>query len=81
VPLDEFGAGARPLPSRDEGVKVRFALVLVRRDADLITAGRRVLPDVAPALAAIRRREPLVEVANPMLRVRSGLLRSSRHDG
>jgi hypothetical protein len=81
VPLDEFGSVALPLQSLDEVVNVLLEMVLVRLGADLIDARRRVLPDVAPARSELCRIEPLVEVAKPRLRVLSGLLRSSLHEG
>jgi hypothetical protein len=81
VPLDAFGSVALPLQSLDEVVNVLIEMLLIRLGADLIDARRRVLPDVAPALSELCLMEPLVEVAKPMLRWLSGLLRDSLHEG
>jgi hypothetical protein len=81
VPLDAFGSVSRPLQSLDEVVNVLFELWLIRLGADLIDALRRVFPDVAPARAEIRLIAQLVEIANPRLRLLSGLLRSPLQDG
>ncbi|MGH2687954.1 MAG: hypothetical protein ACRDKW_03980, partial [Actinomycetota bacterium] len=65
----------------DAVVHVRLARWRLRLGADRLDALRRVLPDVAPALAERRRMAPLVEVAQPRLRVLVGLLRTPRHEG
>jgi hypothetical protein len=81
VPLDEFGSVALPLESLHEVANVLLQLLLVRVRADVIHAVRRRLPDVLPTLAEIRLIEQLIEVAKPMLRLRSGLLRYPLQEG
>jgi hypothetical protein len=81
VPLDAFGAVALPLQSLDQVVNVLRAMLLVRLRADVIDARRRILADVAPALAALRLLEQLVAVARPGRRLLLGLLRSPLQAG
>jgi hypothetical protein len=62
-------------------MNVLLEMLLVRLGADLIDAVRGVFPDLAPTLSELRLIEQLVEVAKPMFRLLSGLLRYPLQDG
>jgi hypothetical protein len=81
VPRDAFGSGALPLPALDQVVYVLLQMWLVPLGADVIDAIRRLLPDVVPTLVEIRLIAPLLEGANPRLRLLLGLLRYALPDG
>ena len=78
APLDACASVALPLESLDEVPNVLLEMVLVRLGADVIDAIRRILPDVLLTRSERGLIEPLVEVANAMLRLLAGLLRSPR---